>query len=340
MTKILRSICLFRESPHQGDRERLSILKQRFVDAGWVVQTERVCYQSPLDIEAAAQCVDDDDVYVSAGSIRLDDANASFNELVCYGNVSWNIPLMNMSLGIEYVEFLFRLMHEAPQKTFSFSYLCGRVDSCPFFPSATYGRPGFALGLQSLDLVVDCATLDEWFARQREAWSELCALCSEDDDFLGIDTSIAPLHRGDSSLVGAMRRLGHAWSQSILSNMFMQMSEFVKVANPQPVGLCGLMFPCLEDFELAALYERGEFSLERNLFLSMHSGLGIDTYPLGMDESPERVLNVLKLTKSLAARYDKPLSVRFVSDGSACIGDRTNFQNPYLRDVTVRSIGL
>jgi uncharacterized protein (UPF0210 family) len=98
------------------------------------------------------------------------------------------------------------------------------------------------------------------------------------------------------------------------------------------------MFPCLEDFELALEYEQGDFSIERNLFLSLHSGLGIDTYPIGIDESPEKVLNVLKLTQALSNKYKKPLSIRFVSDGKAKIGDRTDFKNQYLKDVKVKAI--
>lgn len=33
--------------------------------------------------------------------------------------------------------------------------------------------------------------------------------------------------------------------------------------------------------------------------------------------------------------YQKPLSCRFVSDGKAKIGDQTDFQNQYLKDVRV-----
>ena len=98
------------------------------------------------------------------------------------------------------------------------------------------------------------------------------------------------------------------------------------------------MLPCLEDFELADEYEKGNFSIERNIFLSLQSGLGIDTYPIGIDESPKRVLNILKTIQSLSNKYDKPLSVRFVSDGKAKIGNRTSFKNKYLKDVIIRKL--
>jgi hypothetical protein len=81
------------------------------------------------------------------------------------------------------------------------------------------------------------------------------------------------------------------------------------------------MLPCLEDFPLAEEYDRGNFPIERNLFLSLHSGLGVDTYPIGVDENRERVLEVLKTIKTLSNKHQKPLSARSVSDGEAKIGD-------------------
>ena len=37
-------------------------------------------------------------------------------------------------------------------------------------------------------------------------------------------------------------------------------------------------------------------------------------------------------------KYKKPLSVRFVSDGKAKTGEKTDFQNKYLIDVIVRKL--
>ena len=81
----------------------------------------------------------------------------------------------------------------------------------------------------------------------------------------------------------------------------------------------------------------GIFQL-KGIFLSLHSGLGIDTYPVGVDENPERVEEVLRLLRDLASKHDKPLSARFVSDGKAKIGEKTDFGNQYLKDVVVRGL--
>ena len=84
------------------------------------------------------------------------------------------------------------------------------------------------------------------------------------------------------------------------------------------VGLNGIFMPALEDFELAQEYEAGRFSIERNIFVSLHSGLGIDTYPIGVDESRQRVVDILRCVQGLSNKYNKSLSVRFVSDGKVC----------------------
>ena len=78
--------------------------------------------------------------------------------------------------------------------------------------------------------------------------------------------------------------------------------------------------------------------MERNIYLSLHSGLGVDTYPVGMDESQERILEILRTLHGLSNKYNKPLSARLVSDGRAKIGERTNFNNPVLKDVVVRPL--
>jgi uncharacterized protein (UPF0210 family) len=138
--------------------------------------------------------------------------------------------------------------------------------------------------------------------------------------------------------VNFAERLHGSFSDSITTDTYMKITEFIEERNPRPVGLNGLMFPCLEDFELAEEYENGNFSIERNIFLSLHSGLGIDTYPIGFDEDKGRVLEILKTVQKLSEKYNKPLSIRFVSDGSAKIGETTEFGNQYLSDVKVRKL--
>ena len=126
------------------------------------------------------------------------------------------------------------------------------------------------------------------------------------------------------SLIHFIKKLYNSLSRSVTQDIYLQITDFIKKYNPNPIGLCGIMFPCLEDFELAQEYEQGNFSIERNIYLSLHSGLGIDTYPVGLDEPPKRVFDILCLLQGLSKKYSKPLSARFISDGFAKIGEKTD----------------
>ena len=169
-------------------------------------------------------------------------------------------------------------------------------------------------------------------------WQEIFKLFKNEDDFLGIDSSIAPAFSGKGSLVNFIKRLGYEFNKSITTDIYIKITNFIKINNPKPIGLCGLMLPCLEDFELADEYEKGNFPIERNLFLSLQSGLGIDTYPVGINQNQERLLEVVKLTQKLSNKHNKSLSIRFVSDGKTKIGQQTDFRNEYLKDVVVREL--
>ncbi|MEK9169164.1 MAG: hypothetical protein AAB788_00305, partial [Patescibacteria group bacterium] len=62
------------------------------------------------------------------------------------------------------------------------------------------------------------------------------------------------------------------------------------------------------------------------------------TYPIGIDEKPDNILNVLKLVQGLSNKYKKPLSARFVSDGKSKIGQKSDFKNKFLNDVIIRPL--
>jgi uncharacterized protein (UPF0210 family) len=208
----------------------------------------------------------------------------------------------------------------------------------PYYPSAYHSKNGFALGLQSTNLAANCHSVEEWLENMRFVWQDIMTLFADEPDFIGIDSSIAPLADGDSSFIAFIETVHKPFPEAVTSDIFTQISSFIKSENPQATGLNGLMFPCLEDAALARQYERGEFTIERNIFLSLHCGLGIDTYPIGIDESAERVLEILQLLRALSIRYNKPLSARFVSDGKTKIGQQSDFQNQYLQDAVLRKL--
>lgn len=336
LKKIVRSICYFSDDADSGWYEKLNNLASQLEQANYEIQTKRICFEG-LSIQEADNVVDDDALFISVGALKRDTAQAQLDDFLLAGNISFNLDITE-ALSIEDVRVLFDIIAGNAAKTFNFTYSVNVPTSSPYFPSANFEKNGFAIGLQSTNLSVNCDTIGAWLDNMRIVWQELRALFADNSDFIGIDSSIAPLFAGESSFIEFIKRVHKPFSEAVTSDIFTQISSLIKTQNPQPVGLCGLMFPCLEDAALAREYEQGNFSIERNLFLSLHSGLGIDTYPIATDESPERVLEILQLLRALSNRYQKPLSARFVSDGKAKIGQQSDFQNQYLQDVIMRKL--
>ncbi len=337
MTKIIRSICLFTKEPNQESIKKLNNLKSILTEKGFIIQTKRVCspQESFSDIK---EKIKDDTILLSVGSLNYDESIRKFDDFIINKNVAFNLNLTNVSIEDKHSNVLFNIIKQQPSSTFFFTYTFNSVNSSPYFPSANYERDGFSIGMQPTDLAGGCKTLEEWFEKMRICWEEINKIFEHDKDFLGIDSSIAPLLDGKSSLINFIKKMFPTFNDSILTDTYLKITKFIKESNPNPIGLCGLMLPCLEDFELADEYEKGEFSIERNAFLSLHSGLGIDTYPIGIDEKIKKVTNILKTVQGLSKKYNKPLSVRFVSDGLSKIGEETKFENQYLKDVVVRKL--
>ena len=335
--KIIRTICIFTRHPQQAQLSRLNSLAARFQRRGYTIQTLRLCAPDPaavLELDALS----DGSTFLSMGALDFETAEHLLPDFLSAKNVAFNLDLTRTAIDSRHTDMFFHLADVKPAKTFSFAYTFNNVPGSPFFPSAKYERDGFAVGLQPTNLSEGCRTMEEWLDRMRETWLEIDALMANEADFLGIDTSIAPLYEGDGSFFHLVRRMSGPIDRAVTSDTFLKITKFIKEKGPRNTGLCGLMFPCLEDFEMAAEYERGNFTIERNIFLSLHSGLGIDTYPVGKDENAERLLEILKLVQGLSNKYSKPLSIRFISDGRTRIGEQASFDNEYLKNVTIRSL--
>jgi len=335
--KIIRSICYFTKNPSRETVGILLDINDLLVKNDYEIQTKRIC-ASGASVKELGEKISDKDILLNVGTLNLKMANNQLDDFFGESNVSFNIESSKAEITKDCVDILFKIISGNSEKTFNFSYVFNNAPSSPFFPSGNYEKEGYSIGLQLTDLSENCDTIKEWFSEIRKVFSEINLLFKDDKEFLGIDSSIAPLFNGKSSLIDFIKKIGYDFSYSALTDNYLKITEFIKKENPKSVGLCGLMFPCLEDFGLAEEYEKGNFSIERNIFLSLHSGLGIDTYPIGIDENKERIINILKTIQGLSNKYKKPLSCRFVSDGKAKIGEKTNFKNQYLKDVIVREL--
>lgn len=335
--KILRSICYFTKNPNDETVKKLFEISDLLRGKDYEIQTKRICASS-VSIKEMGEKICDKNIYLNVGTLDLKSADSQLNDFLGENNVAFNMDLSKVEITQEYINFLFKIIKGNPEKTFRFSYVFNNAPSSPFFPSGNYEKEGYSIGLQLTDLSKNCDTIEEWFSEIRKVLGEISLLFKKDKEFLGIDSSIASLFSGKSSLIDFIKKIGYDFSYSVLTDNYLKITEFIKKENPKSVGLCGLMFPCLEDFGLAKEYEKGNFSVERNIFLSLHSGLGIDTYPIGINEKQERIINILKTIQGLSNKYKKPLSCRFVSDGKAKIGEKTDFKNQYLKDVIVRKL--
>ena len=334
--KIIRSICYFTKHLTSDTFSMIDEAQSRLIHHNYTIQTRRIC-TAETSIETILSSHHDNSIYFCIGGLDRRHLKAQFDRLMGARNVSFHLDLTSRVESSD-VEVLFEIIRRAPENTFNFAYMFNSCPSVPFFPCATYQEEGFTIGLQATDLAEGCDTLEAWFEQMREVWRELIDTLHERTDFLGIDSSVAPMFQGKSSLIHFMKKLYGSFSESVTTDAYLQIADFIQRENPSPIGLCGLMLPCLEDFELAEEYEAGNFPIERNLFLSMHCGLGIDTYPIGIDESPARVLDILTLLHGLATKYHKPMMARFISDGRAKIGEMARFGNPFLKDVVVRKL--
>lgn len=337
MKKIIRTISQFRRSVDDIDVQLLSNKKQQFIDNGFEVQTLRISAPKAKPSALSAKATDQIN-FMGVGSIAIDEWDKIKDDFIATTHCTLNIDATRDHIDERHSNILFELIQKNPSKTFNFTFVFHNKRSSPFFPSASYEQDGYAIGLQHTNLAENCTSLKEWFNNTKRVWAEVMDMCKDDSDFLGIDSSIAPLYNNAGSLVRFMHKLGYSLEQAATSTLFLDMTKFIQTENPKPVGLCGLMLPCLEDFLLANEYEAGNFSIERNLFLSLHCGLGIDTYPFGINEKPERIQDILRIVQRLSDKYKKPLSARFVSDGVASIGQKTDFHNHYLKDVIVRPL--
>jgi len=335
--KVIRTICYFTANPSNETVERLYEISDQLVRKGYEIQTKRIC-SSKIGISELSERVSDDSILLSVGSLGHEKAASQLGDFYSNNNAFFNLDLTNISIQAEHVDILFKMIRQKPEKTFNFAYVFNNPPSSPYFPSATYAEEGFSIGLQPTNLSAYCDSLERWLFKIREVWKDIHRMFGKGEHFLGIDASIAPLFKGESSLIHFLRKIGYEFRDSVMTDIYLKITDCVEHQNPMPIGLCGLMLPCLEDFGLAEEYEKGNFSLERNIFLSLHSGLGVDTYPVGINEEPQKLLDILRLVQGLSNKYKKPLSIRFVSDGKAKIGDKTNLQNQYLKDVVVREL--
>jgi uncharacterized protein (UPF0210 family) len=231
----------------------------------------------------------------------------------------------------------------------------------------------FALGLENgplaYQLLQECQSIAniptiflQGMTAALQPLEELCTSVHTDTEgwtYLGIDTSLNPAlvpvgdhgnHDDDikhGSVAAAVETLdevavfGGAGTVAAAAAITIALQTLPGITK---TGYCGLMLPVCEDLRLAELASSSSSNatptlrISNLLSISAVCGVGVDTVPLAGDVSPELLSSLLLDVVNLASRWNKPLSCRVFPIPDKQVGQRTNFDSPYLCNSDIFSI--
>lgn len=98
----------------------------------------------------------------------------------------------------------------------------------------------------------------------------------------------------------------------------------------------GPMLPATEDKRLAQPWNENTYGIDALLAYSAVCGTGLDTVPLPGDISEERLVQIYGDVAALAWKWKKPLSARLQPVKGKGVGEKTEFESPYLFNATLR----
>lgn len=239
----------------------------------------------------------------------------------------------------------------------------------PFFPAAHASAAtdnSFAIGLENGALLHDVLTRPECKGSLQaiehllrdsleSALLPVCAVAKEVGAshglrFAGFDTSIAPgladpsIADSFAAVLGAPYRFGASGTLSLCAHV----TKAVKAVNvgAPVVGYSGIMLPVQEDAGLVLHADANHYSISELLMTSAVCGVGIDTVPCpGPTGHPKEdgklkhaIARVILDVATMAHRLKKPLSCRLLPVPGKRVGDRTDFNNPYLIEANIMSL--
>ncbi len=241
---------------------------------------------------------------------------------------------------------------EHSQGNFHFAALAMVPPLTPFFPAAYHTGFGhqFAIALESANVVAaafknapDLATakqrLTDALANSAFDIERLAGRVDQDTGwtYMGIDLSPAPSK--DASIGEAIENLT---TQPIGSNGTLTAAATITAAikdiKVKQTGYTGLMLPVLEDSRLAQRWSEGHLSIDALLSYSAACGTGLDTIPLPGDVSAEQLALIIGDMASLAVKWHKPLSARLLPVTGKGWGEVTEFNDPFLVNVTLQPL--
>ncbi len=235
-----------------------------------------------------------------------------------------------------------------------FAALASVRAGAPFFPAAYHHseEEAFALALEAADLAVEAvrqgSNLKEARRSLIESIERNAAVLSIIGDelaeryhinFAGIDFSLAPFPKVDSSIGTALEDLTGTklGSPATLAGVGF-FADAINQAQFNKVGFCGVMLPVLEDLILARRVAEGRLRLSDLLLYSAVCGTGLDTIPLPGDIGTEQIHAILVDLGTLSLRLNKQLTARLMPVPGKKAGEETDFDFPYFANSRIMSI--
>ena len=244
---------------------------------------------------------------------------------------------------------------EHSQGNFRFAAIANVPPVTPFFPAAYHNGFGhqFAIALESAPVVAaafkDAPDLPSARQRLTDALANVAfdvehhagRVDSESGwTYLGLDLSPAPSPAKDASIGAAIENLTRQpFGMSGTMTAAATITAAIKDVKVKQTGYSGLMLPILEDARLAQRWSEGRISVDALLAYSAVCGTGLDTIPLPGDTTPEQLSLIIADMASLSVKWHKPLSARLLPVVGKGWGETTEFDNPFLVNVTIQQFG-
>ena len=244
---------------------------------------------------------------------------------------------------------------EHSQGNFRFAAIANVPPVTPFFPAAYHNGFGhqFAIALESAPVVAaafkDAPDLPSARQRLTDALANVAfdvehhagRVDSESGwTYLGLDLSPAPSPAKDASIGAAIENLTRQpFGMSGTMTAAATITAAIKDVKVKQTGYSGLMLPILEDARLAQRWSEGRISVDALLAYSAVCGTGLDTIPLPGDTTPEQLSLIIADMASLSVKWRKPLSARLLPVVGKGWGETTEFDNPFLVNVTIQQFG-
>jgi uncharacterized protein len=240
---------------------------------------------------------------------------------------------------------------ERSQGTFSFTAIAMLAPYAPFYPGSYHTGPGheFAIGLEGANVVqhvfatTTMANAAADLTRELSKYAVECEAIAKEIAkstgwaYKGLDPTPAPLAK--VSIGAAIESLTKTkFGGSGTMTAAAAITQAVKAVPVQQIGYSGLMVPVLEDETLAQRWSEGTFNIDSLLAYSAVCGTGLDTIPLPGDVTEDQLARIIGDMATLAFKWRKPLSARLQPVAGKKVGDRTDYNDPYLTNAVLQPL--